>query len=139
MTSNKVVIRYRDGRILKGTTMDFSPVKQKFHLHPFDKLKENIVHEVELHRLKAIFFVKDFVGDKSSHEQIDTVYSIKPPAGTKKLLVEFVDGEKLVGAVYSYSTDKPGFYLIPLDTHSNNLRIFVVFSSVKTIKELKNE
>lgn len=31
---NKIVVRYADGRVLKGSTADFSPAKPTFHLVP---------------------------------------------------------------------------------------------------------
>ena len=53
---NKVVIHFRDGRILKGYTYDFSPNREVFHITQAQNGKEMI--EVSTSLLKALFFVK---------------------------------------------------------------------------------
>ena len=37
-----VVARFQDGRTLKGTTRDFGPNKQRFHLFPWGKEDDQI-------------------------------------------------------------------------------------------------
>ena len=35
----KVVVRYLNGKVIKGVTQDFSPNKDRFHLHQAAKLR----------------------------------------------------------------------------------------------------
>ena len=55
----KIVVRYRSGEVLKGTTQDFFPNRPSFHLLP--QLGGAAI-EVRSRDLKAVFFVKDFQG-----------------------------------------------------------------------------
>ena len=58
----KVVVRYANGRVLKGYTQDFYPNKDRFHLFPTDQPGALGV-EVLVKDLKALFLVRDFAGD----------------------------------------------------------------------------
>jgi hypothetical protein len=51
MVSNKVVIRFKDNRVLKGTTSNFFPNKDRFHLEQQNGQRM----EVRVEDLKAIF------------------------------------------------------------------------------------
>ena len=62
---NKVVVRYLDGRVLKGMTEDFFPNRPLFHLRPLDS--QGTV-DVRSRDLKAVFFVRDFAGDPKRHD-----------------------------------------------------------------------
>ena len=62
MEKVKVVVRYGDGRLNKGFTEDFFPNKERFHLIPADNPSGGAV-EVSMKDLKAIFTVRDFIGD----------------------------------------------------------------------------
>jgi hypothetical protein len=59
---NKIVVHYQDGRILKGTTADFFPNKERFHVNQIDAPVGSKPVEVLISQLKAIFFVKDYKG-----------------------------------------------------------------------------
>ena len=63
MEKSKIIVRLKDGRVVKGTTNDFFPNKPKFHLSTID----GYIEEFDIEELKAIFFVKTYEGDKS-HE-----------------------------------------------------------------------
>ena len=52
----KIVVRYADGRLLKGHIRDFYPNKPHFHLFPVDGPSDKAV-EVRFKDLKAVFFV----------------------------------------------------------------------------------
>ena len=65
----KVVARYRDGRLLKGSTSDFQPNKDRFHLALSDAGPGARPVEVRLSELKAVFFVRDFKGDPGRHDR----------------------------------------------------------------------
>jgi hypothetical protein len=125
MVSNKVVVRYKNGNIVKGSTGDFLPTKPQFHLNALD----GSIKEIEVEELKALFFVKDVEGNKDYKETYEDVIQ----GGGKKIEVEFNDGETIVGYVQSYSPDRQGFVMSPADLNCNNERIFVVMSSAKSV------
>ena len=58
----KVVVRYSDGKIIKGSSKDFFPNKDSFHLIPANNPSGRAI-EVSMKDLKAIFMVRDFIGD----------------------------------------------------------------------------
>ena len=129
--SLRVVVRYADGRTLKGTTQDFRPASASFHLIRADGLA---VVEVRSADLKAVFFVRDFSG---SHERTKLRGYLDAPAETskgKKVAVRFRDGELICGYTLSFSPDRAGFFMVPADAESNNLRIYVVTSAAAEIK-----
>jgi hypothetical protein len=119
---NKVVVRRKDGGIEKGSTGDFRPNCEKFHLHRED----GEVSALSIEELKAVFFVKDLAG-QPTHE---IRYEDNVPGGGKKVQVTFEDGEVIVGFATVYAADRPGWFLVPADNDCNNLRVFVVNSAV---------
>ena len=129
----KVVARYAEGKIVKGYTYDFEPEKPSFHLVAGEeRVNEGI--EVRVKDLKAVFFVRSFEGDPGYGESED-LYVARPP-GTRKVSVEFEDGEVLVGYTTGNEPGQPGFFFTPLDRNSNNLRVFAVLAAVNTVKRL---
>jgi hypothetical protein len=125
MQANRVVVKFKDNKVLKGTTSDFFPNKNQFHLNILD----GDVLNVQVEDLKAIFFVKDFTGNKDRKKAyVDEI------AGTgRKMRVDFSDGESIVGFTLGYSPDRQGFYFTPADAGGNNIRIFVVKSATENI------
>jgi hypothetical protein len=126
MQTNKIIVRFKDGMIMKGNTSDFSPNKVRFHLNRMDGKTE----EIDIENLKAVFFVKDFGGNKDYQEKYeDSIHG----AG-RKIEIEFTDGESITGYALGYSPDRHGFFITPADLSSNNERIFVVKSAMTHIK-----
>jgi len=64
MTPNFVVARYKNGKIIKGSTYNFSPHREVFHIVPREKEIEKIF-EVSFSELKAVFFVKSLEGRRN--------------------------------------------------------------------------
>jgi len=129
----RVVVRYTDGRVLKGCTHDFYPNKDRFHLFLETSLGEQCV-EISLKDLKAVFLVRDFEGNPEYEERKKYINGEKPSG--RKLEVTFLDGELVVGATLGYDRKRPGFFILPADPKSNNVRIFVVASAVKQVRQL---
>jgi hypothetical protein len=129
----KVVARYIDGRIIKGLCQDFSPDKDRFHVYPADKSSAEGV-EISFRLLKAIFFVRDFVGDPQYNERKEYIQGEKPSG--RKIEVTFKDGEALVGSTMAYNPSRPGFFLFPADPKSNNIRVFAVTAAVRNVRYL---
>ena len=129
---NKVVIHFRDGRILKGYTYDFSPNREVFHITQAQNGKEMI--EVSTSLLKALFFVKSFEGDKD-HPGPDNfpMESFKKSPGTK-VKVTFLDEEVMYGSTHGYSPHRKGFFISPANKNLNNDRIFVIRESTAVVE-----
>ena len=128
----KVVARYADGRVLKGTTLNFSPTRPTFLLHAEGASVNSEPVTVRTSDLKAIFFVRDLAGNA---EYNDVKEFVGRPAG-RKVVVTFKDGERLVGASLTYDAAREGFFLFPADPRSNNERIYVVMSAVVTVDRM---
>jgi hypothetical protein len=125
--NNRIVIRYANGKIWKGTTANFSPNKDIFHMTEMDNGE---YHEIDINDLKAVFFVKTFDGDSNYHERID----IERVGLGKKIMVHFNDNEIMVGYTQGYSPNRAGFILFPADPDCNNEKVFVIVAATKTIK-----
>ena len=131
---NKVVARFLDGRILKGNTNDFFPGKPVFHATPADAAAGSKPLEIQIKDLKAVFFVKDFSG-KPQHRKRQEFDPGRPPVG-RKIKVVFKDDEVMVGTTQGYQPDRPGFFMVPADSESNNERCYVFSASAKQIELL---
>jgi hypothetical protein len=131
MIQNKIVVRFQDGRILKGQTGDFLPTKPVFHLTLADASRDAKPLEVQVAEVKAIFFVKDFAGNRE-RKKVQEFPAGKPVVG-RKIRVVFQDGETLVGTTQGYDATRPGFFVIPADPASNNDRCYVVTRATKQV------
>jgi hypothetical protein len=125
-----VVVRFMDGRILKGTTRDFAPNKAKFHLFPWGE-EEDKALEIIVGALKAVFFVRSYEGNKK-HVQ-DNSFESATGQG-RKLIVTFEDNEQLAGFSMGYNPKNQGFFLIPADPESNNSRVYVINAAVRNVQ-----
>ncbi len=129
----KVIIRYAHAKaLLKGYTRDFSPNRPDFHLVPADAGDGAEPVKVLVKDLKAIFFVRDFAGNRAYTERDE--FEGRPPG--RKLEVTFSDGEVMVGSSLGFDPQRPGFFLFPADNQTNNQRVFVVSAAVKTARPL---
>lgn len=133
---NLVVARYRDGRTIKGATYDFGPQKKGFHVDPLGE-EGGKVSEVLFTDLKAVFFVRSLEG-RLDHALVKEAFEEKAePAGLMKIKITFFDGETLVGTTHGYTVEREGFFIVPLEEDSNNLRIFVISNAVKDVETWK--
>lgn len=130
---NLIVARFKDGKLLKGYTLDFSPAKGMFHLISEEEEDRGTTYEVSVETLKAIFFVKALNGNKDYKEkkrfdEVDTSH-------LRGLMIKvvFEDGEVIRGKTMVYSPNRQGFFVFPVDPNSNNERIYVVSSSVRDV------
>jgi hypothetical protein len=122
----KVVVHFRDGRLLKGFAEQPSPNHPTLDVAPLEQRDQAVT--IRLDTLKAVFFVKDFVGD-SAYSEDKSLASGAPSPGRVTFHME--DGEDLVGIVEDYQPDRAGFFLTPVDPRSNNSRCFVVAAAIK--------
>jgi hypothetical protein len=131
----KVVIRYANGRLIKGYTNDFFPNKPMFHVRPIESQPTEKGVEVYLKELKAIFFVKDFMGNPAYKEKKH--FAANEQTSGRKVQVTFTDSEVLVGTTLGFDPNRLGYFVIPTDPDSNNLRVFVVAAAVKKFSFLQ--
>jgi len=130
--SNRVVVAYLDGRRLKGYVFDFSALKDWFNVLPADKPLQDHGFRVLMKDLKAVFFVKDFRGNFDYHDKPIVDEHIHG----RKIEVTFMDGETILGKTEGYNPQKLGFFMMPGDPASNNIRIFVVNKSAQKVRFL---
>lgn len=131
MILHKVVIRYVNGAVVKGTTSDFAPNRTSFTLNPEPPAAGGPV-EIRIAELKAVFFVRSFQGNPEYREQ-----KLRVPEGTigRRYLLTFTDGETMRGTALGVNLSRYGFLLFPADQGGNNKRIFVVHSAVQELRQ----
>ena len=128
--ANQVVARFTDGRTLKGTCLDIAPERPKCHV----RTVEGEMVPVLLRDLKALFIVKSVDGDAKHVEGRDIAPVDARLRGTKLIEVSFHDGEKIVGLTTRYPPLAPFFFVVPVDTDSNNQRILVNKEQIESMR-----
>ena len=137
MVRNKIVVKFKNGEIIKGWTGDFRPDKDFFHLYPLKEYSDEDAMEIQLSSLKAVFFVKDLAGNKNYKKVRTFKGRPKVTPSQRKIVVFFKDGENLYGTSHSYGPNRKGFFVYPIDPKDNNERIFVLQSAVESIHLMK--
>lgn len=129
MRESKIVAHTRDGRVVKGLTLDFEPGRDIFHVLPAEG--GGIPVRLAVGELKALFYVKDWLGNRA----------YDPPAGFgpaaakgRRCVVTFHDGEVIFGSTPDYRADAPGFTLYPSDPADNNERLYVIAAAVREVR-----
>ena len=130
----KVIMRYANGKLIKGYTNDFFPNKTLFHVRSIESEPTDKGEEVYVKELKAVFFVKDFVGN-AAYNEIKHFAEGQQYCG-RKVEVTFTDDEVLVGSTVGYDPSRLGFFVTPVDPQSNNLRVFVISEAVRNFRFL---
>jgi hypothetical protein len=127
----KLVVHRKDGKIYKGVTQDFDPSAETFHFLPAEG--GGVPMLMRLEEMKALFWVKDFLGNRhfEARRSFETA-----DAATHRAIVVFEDGEQIWGTVESAPGDDLGFFLTPVDRRDNNIRIFVIRSALKEMREV---
>ena len=128
---HKVVVRYKNGTVAKGTTADFAPNRTTFTLNhepPVPGAHATISYD----ELKAIFFVHSLQGNREYKDE-----KLRKPEGMigRRYLLTFTDGETMRGTALGVNLSRHGFLLFPADSGSNNKRIFVMHSAVKELRQ----
>ncbi len=134
---NKVVLHFRDGRIVKGYTYDFNPNRDIFHV--VELKNGNGTIEVSTSDVKAVFFVKTFEGNKDHPGPADfSMEAFKNTPGLK-VKVTFFDKEVMYGSTHGYSTQRKGFFIFPANKKINNERVFVIRDATVAVETWKWE
>lgn len=124
---NKVVARFTDGALLRGTTHDFSPLRETFHINDPGGCRRGVA----LSSLQALYFVGDLNGDLPAGGEV-------PRRGRqtrcKEVTVTFNDGSQLRGLTMSFSRTRVGFFLFAGRSISESVKVFVVHAAVRHVK-----
>ncbi len=129
-TQQKIIVRFKDSSMKKGTAQNFSPNNVWFHLLTSDG--QTLV--VKMEELKAVFFVKDYLGNKL-HKDINKISRNNIQVGEGRMIkVTFSDDEIIVGYSTDYSPNRQGFFMIPADIKGNNERIYIITSATKKVE-----
>jgi len=139
MLKKKTVVKYQDGEIIKGWIEEFKPERESFILLPLIEYSEEERMEIKFSSLKAIFFVKDYIGNKDYKKVRTFNVDLKITPSQRKLLVNFLDGEHLYGTSHSYGRYKVGFFVYPIDPKDNSERIFVIHKAIESVRLMKIE
>ena len=132
MQGHQLVAHFIDGTVKKGLSLDVDPKKPTCHL----KTETGGTIEVALKDMKALFFVKSPKGNPEHNESPNPVPGDSRLVGTKRVRVVFADKEEIVGLMNRYPPITPFFFMLPIDTMSNNIRILVNRAAVKQIGEI---
>lgn len=126
-------MRCLDGRVIRGHIDDFSASDERVTVEDESSARR----EIGVGELKAIFFVRTFEGNKSYAEKKSFLDQVSLG---KRVFVKFKDGECMNGYIeggvpwkrgfFLEPKKGPGFFLLPVDNESNNIKVFVVASSV---------
>lgn len=127
----RVVARFTDGRLLKGTTQDFLPNRPTFHLIP---ASGGAAVDVRCDQLKAVFVVKSLEGDPSRESLRGFIDAPAATTQGRKVAVLFRDGELMCGYTLTYQPGRAGFFLFPVDGGGNNVRVYVLVAAAAEIK-----
>lgn len=130
--ASRIVARYTDGRIVKGTSMDVDIGRPLCHI----RTPEGATQQVNLADLKALFFVKSLDGDPAHHEDLSPHPDDPRGRGATPVALHFADGEQISGLVIGFPPKRTFFYVIPVDASSNNIRILVNRGAVVRMEAL---
>ena len=87
-----------------------------------------------MHALKAVFFVRDFGGNRARRDKSEFVGGQSYKG--RKVKVQFSDGEVMMGYTPNYDSSLLGFFVFPADPESNAIKVFTINSSVKSVQLL---
>jgi hypothetical protein len=132
MEASKIVARFQGGKIIKGYTQNFFPNRPVFHVLPVNDASGTENLEIQVSELKAVFFVRDFMGNKDYKER--KVIDPKERIQGRLIEVTFLDGEVLVGSTMGYDPKRPGFFFFPIDPKSNNVKAYIPSSAIRGVR-----
>ena len=124
----KIVVHYLDRTLERGHARFFFHVQDQAEMTDLDGNRKKI----DLNRVKAVFFVKQFEGDPEYGERKE--FADDSPTFGQRIQIVFIDGEILLGRAMGYRPEEKGFYFKPADPKSNNQVIFVPVSALKEVR-----
>jgi len=141
----KIVAHKHDGSLVKGYLEAPEPTLDSLFARahePFPELlslrdpSDSKNQKVSIGDLKAVFFVKEFDGNKQYNEV--KIFANIPLIQGIWVQVRFKDGEYLEGVVHNsvHHLVERGFFMKPPDPESNNEMVYVLKSSVTEYRVL---
>ena len=125
MTKSKVVVRFKDKTLLKGQISNFSPFYNFFQLELLNG--ESVI--VNIDKIKAMFFVKKFEGNKEyKYKYEDELLWVGD-----KITLKFDDGEKMIGYTQHLDFGPKGYFITPADVNGNNKHVFASRSAIDSM------
>jgi hypothetical protein len=134
LEASKIVARFLNGKVVKGYTQNFFPNRPVFHVLPMDAASKTDTEEIGVNELKAVFFVRDFFGNKGYNER--KVLNPREKVQGRLIEVTFRDGEVLLGSTTGYDPKRSGFFFFPIDPKSNNIKAYIVSSGIEAVRFL---
>ena len=117
----KLVVHFRDDKVVKGTTYKLDPRSLSFHLVPMEPVDGQDRLKVNFSDVKAIHIVRDF-GDE---------YDASEPAGElaaegQEVKVAFDDGKVVEGRMlHRFDPGCHRFFVVPKDGEGNEISVLV--------------
>lgn len=127
-----VVGQYRDGRVVRGYTNDFSSARAYLHVSPTPFGDETKF--VSMIHLDALFFLPS-VQTSKTEEREAFEYAASATRG-RRIAMTLPDGTEMLGTTLTYSRDGSGFFVRPVDQQTGATRVFVTQSGIRNIRFL---
>ncbi|MCX7959584.1 MAG: FHA domain-containing protein, partial [Deltaproteobacteria bacterium] len=122
----RIVIRYFSGKIIKRIISDINIDIDKLTIR---NVLTGQFESYPMADLKAVFWVKNLIGDPSRVDRQGFVKEADP----SNLFVEFKDGECQWGSQSGYSEKSYGFFFYPHDADSNNIKCYIPRNAVNYV------
>jgi hypothetical protein len=121
-TWQRVIARFRDGRVMDGYTNDFHPSKPYLNLSTAPATDDGRFTQVA--HLEALYF------PRSANDA--------PVIHGRRIEVTLPNGDVIVGSTLNYRRDGTGFFVHPLESKSEHSRVFVTTSGIRHVRFLLN-
>lgn len=126
-TTRKLIIHFKNGRVLKGTTYKLDPRSLGFYLVPLESTQGQDRIFVHFSDLKAIYFVRDFEGKFDPAEAVS-----EPASESQEVKIMFDDGEVVEGRIlHHFDPACLRFFMVPVEENTNNISMLVERSALK--------
>lgn len=127
---HRILVRYRDGGIVKGFTVDFHPGRSHFSVWPAIGAPTSSRVLVPMTRLKAVAFLQDADERAAPIPGMERFLELSPG---RTIEVTFIDREVLRGVTPSYRPNGAGFFLKPQAPPGTRC-LFVARSAVRHVR-----
>jgi len=133
MFEHKVVVKLKDGALLKGAGELFFTNDRRFDFMDVD----GRIRTIELSEVYAVFFVRDLAGNPNRADRRPERASSSYGYG-RVVDVLLPSGETIRGRVAGDRRPEDfGTFLHPLDPRDNNQNVFVPFASVVSMSDVE--
>lgn len=127
-----VVGKYRDGRLVRGFTNDFSAKRPYLHISPAPGSYQ--AQFISMIHLDALFFMRDTGTAGGSQERRGAT----EPAAVhgRRVAIALPNGEEIIGATLNYKINGGGFFVTPLDGAHGTARVFITQTGARSVRFL---